>query len=93
VPDEASVSALYAHRLGAPRCTRKAISPGDVLRARTDSGTDRRAGDLIVIVSIVEIEVGSGFILTVHDGRTLAGPREVSLDWFTWDDTYELVER
>jgi hypothetical protein len=46
---------------------------------------------MIVIVAITEPRVGTGFMLTVFDKHGMQGPREVSHDWFTWDDTFELV--
>lgn len=79
-----------AHIHGAPRYSQGAVCPGSVLRSRTHND-ERDIGDMIVIVAITEPRVGTGFMLTVFDKHGMQGPREVSHDWFTWDDTFELV--
>lgn len=81
---------LMAHIHGAPRCSQGAVCPGGLMRSRTHSN-ERDIGDMIVIVAITETRTGTGFMLTVFDKHGMQGPREVSHDWFTWDDTFELV--
>ena len=91
---EKALMPLSARILGAPRCTLIALSPGDMLRARgwpTGHPHDREAGDMLLIVALEPVRVGIGCIVTTLDKHGLHGPREVALDWFTWDDTFELV--
>jgi hypothetical protein len=84
---------LYAHKHNAPPQTQLALAPGSVMRARTESGFDKRdIGDIMVIVAIVPVKPGEvSFLLTTFDKHGMHGPREVAGDWFTWDNTYELL--
>lgn len=85
---------LSARILGAPRCTLIALSPGDMLCARDRPARhprDRESGDMLLIVALEPVRIGIGCIVTTLDKHGLHGPREVALDWFTWDDTFELV--
>ena len=81
---------LNARILGAPRNTLIALSPGDMLCAR-DRPAGQPGGDMLLIVALEPVRAGIGCIVTTLDKHGLHGPREVALDWFTWDDTFELV--
>jgi len=85
---------LNARILGGPRCTLVALSPGDMLCARDRPARQpryREAGDMLLIVALELVRIGTGCIVTTLDKHGVHGPREVALDWFTWDDTFELV--
>lgn len=83
---------LYAHKYNAPVQTRLALAPGSVMRARTESGCDKRdIGDILVILALEVHSTGIWFMLTTLDKHGMHGPREVAGDWFTWDNTYELL--
>lgn len=82
---------LHAHVAGAPRCTEKALSPGDIMVARTRND-QREIGDALVIVAIVPVKPAeTSFHLTTLDKHGMHGPREVAGDWFTWDDSFQLI--